>query len=83
MTVYVDDMRAPLGRMILCHMLADTPEELHEMAMSIGIERRWCQFEDTDREHYDVSLGKRAMAVHAGAVEITMRQAVKIVRNRK
>ena len=68
MTVYVDDMRAPFGRLILCHMIADTAEELHSMAEAIGVARRWYQ-----GDHYDVSLAKRAHAVALGAREITWR----------
>lgn len=70
MTVYVDDMRAPYGRLIMCHMIADTNEELNAMADAIGVARRWHQ-----GDHYDICLSKRALAVAAGAVEISMRQA--------
>lgn len=70
MTVYVDDMKANFGRMIMCHMIATDEGELHAMADRIGIARRWYQ-----GDHYDISLGKRALAVAAGAVEITWRQA--------
>lgn len=76
MAVYVDDMRAQFGRMILCHMLADTEAELHKMAGEIGVARKWFQ-----GDHYDVSLSKRKMAVRLGAQEITQREAVEI-RNR-
>ncbi len=71
MTVYVDDMRAPFGRMIMCHMIADASEELHAMARTIGVRRRWCQYEGTWKEHYDICLSKRAAAVAAGAQEVT------------
>ena len=82
MTVYVDDMRARVGRMIMCHMLADTSDELHAMARSIGVRRKWCQHEGTWKEHYDICLAKRKMAVDSGAQEITRRKAAKISRGR-
>ncbi len=76
MTVYVDDMRAPFGNLIMCHMLADTDEELHAMADTIGVQRKWWQSpEKASGSHYDIALSKRALAVRAGAVEITWRQA--------
>lgn len=76
MTVYVDDMRAQYGRLVMCHMLADTDDELHAMAARIGVARRWWQSpEKTSGSHYDIALSKRAMAVQAGAVEIMLRQA--------
>jgi hypothetical protein len=76
MTVYVDDMRARFGRMVMCHMLADTDEELHAMADRIGVARRWWQSpEKTSGSHYDIALSKRSAAIAAGAVAITWRQA--------
>jgi hypothetical protein len=82
MTVYVDDMRAPFkpahrpGRTyLLCHMMADALDELHAMADRIGVARRWLQDPHSPSDvHYDISLGKRALAVRAGAVEVTQRQ---------
>lgn len=71
MSVYVDDMRATFGRMVMCHMIADTSDELHAMADKIGVARKWCQKQGTPGEHYDVALSKRERAVAAGAIEIT------------
>lgn len=81
--VYVDDMQRRYGRMIMCHMLADTSEELHAMADRIGLDRKHCQYPDTPREHYDISLGKRRLARRLGAVEITMRGAVELIHARE
>lgn len=75
MTVYVDDMRAKFGRMVMCHMLADTDAELHAMAAKIGVARRWHQAPPRHDSHYDIALSKRALAAAAGAVQITWRQA--------
>jgi hypothetical protein len=74
MTVYVDDMRAPFGRMVMCHMVADSTEELLAMADRIGVSRRWLQYPGTPKEHFDIALSKRALAVRHGAVEITWRE---------
>lgn len=70
MTVYVDDMRAPFGRMKMCHMIADSTEELLDMADRIGVARRWIQHAGTHHEHFDIATSKRRLAVAAGAVEI-------------
>jgi hypothetical protein len=67
-------MRAKFGRLIMCHMIADTDEELHAMADRIGVARRWWQAPPKHRSHYDIALSKRALAVAAGAQEITWRQ---------
>ena len=79
MTVYVDDMHTTelgrFGRMKMCHMIADTDEELHAMADRIGVQRKWFQKPGTAGRHYDIAMSKRGLAVAAGAVEITMKQA--------
>ena len=74
MTVYVDDMcDYPMGRfrrMKMSHMIADTEDELHVMAQTIGVHRKWYQ-----GDHYDIAKSKRALALGYGAVAITWRQA--------
>ena len=75
MTVYVDNMNAKFGRLIMCHMVADTDQELHAMADAIGVDRKWFQAPPRHRPHYDIAKSKRALAVGLGAVEITWRQA--------
>lgn len=83
MSVYVDDMEAPLGRMIMCHMIADSTSELLEMADRIGVSRRWIQSAGTYREHFDISKAKRALAIEHGAVELSqMELARKLIARR-
>lgn len=74
MTVYVDDGRWQLGRMLMCHMVADTTEELLRMADTIGLQRKWLQHAGSPKEHFDISLGKRGLAIANGAVPITRRE---------
>jgi hypothetical protein len=81
MSVYVDDMRARFGRMVMCHMVADTLDELHAMADRIGVARRWYQGPPTGRwPHYDIALSKRALAVAAGALPIRQRETLPVLR---
>ena len=74
MTVYVDDMRAPFGRMLMCHMIADTDDELFGMADKIGVQRKWHQAPPKHDSHFDIALSKRAQAIANGAVQITWKQ---------
>lgn len=67
MSVYVDDMRAPFGRMIMCHMIADTKAELISMVSRIVVNTRWIQHMDS----YDE------------AIEITWRQCGAMIARRK
>ncbi|MBP0492846.1 DUF4031 domain-containing protein [Pararoseomonas indoligenes] len=83
MTVYVDDMRARLGKMILCHMIADTDAELHAMAARIGVSRRWHQAPPEHDSHYDIALSKKALAIQAGAVQVPMRELVAMLIERR
>ena len=81
MPVYVDDMKAAYGRMVMCHMVADTEAELHAMADLIGVERKWYQYPYKSRyPHYDIALSKRALAVANRALEIRWRDAPAICR---
>lgn len=70
MSVYIDRSENRFGRMVMCHMIADTPSELHAMAERIGLERRWFQKPPkASFWHYDVSKGKRLLAVESGAID--------------
>ncbi len=80
MTVYVDNARLPYRRMLMCHMLADTLEELHTMADRIGVHRRHFQGkEKASCPHYDICLSKRDLALRHGAVEVSKRELVRII----
>lgn len=78
MTVYVDQEQNRFGRMIMCHMFADTIAELHYMADRIGMRREW--FQPFSFPHYDVAKGRRVKAIELGAVEVDRRQGSKIRR---
>lgn len=89
MVCYVDDMyKYPMGEFRparggvrvykMSHMIADTDEELHAMADRIGVARRWFQ-----GDHYDVTMTKRAEALKAGAVAITLEECSKMAMEKR
>jgi hypothetical protein len=87
MTVYVDNARIPatVGH-ITSHLVTSSPdiEELHQFAESIGLKRSWFQ-EFTKvghlyRPHYDVTDNKRAVALQAGAIAISIKELLSVLR---
>lgn len=78
MAVYVDKARNKFRRMIMCHMMADTLEELHEMADKIGMRREW--FQPKSSPHYDVCLERKSLAIKNGAVVADRKKVVELIR---
>jgi hypothetical protein len=64
-------------------MIADTRAELLEMVDKIGVQRKWIQDFGTPREHFDISLDKKKLALKLGAIEINMRELAEMTANRE
>lgn len=70
MSVYVDPSRYQYRGMIMCHMWADSLDELLTMADRIGVARKWLQQPPkASWVHMDIAKSKRALAVKFGAIE--------------
>lgn len=77
MSVYVDDVRHRFGNMVMCHLWADTLNELLAMVDKIGVQRKWIQghpalsfgkHRNASWVHFDISLSKKAEALLHGAI---------------
>ena len=62
------------------YLLAD---ELLAMADRIGVDRKWIQKAGRHDEHFDIAMTKRALAVAAGAIEVSMMDLGRILRERR
>lgn len=78
MSCYVDQPIFPFGRMMMCHLWADSLDELLAMVDLIGVDRKWIQghpdlsfgkHRNASWVHFDIAKGKRALAIQAGALE--------------
>lgn len=83
MAVYIDKMNAKYKRMIMCHMFADSEDELKEMARKIGVDTKWMQYPGTYRVHFDICLAMKEKALGLGAVEITHSQLRALLKKKK
>jgi Protein of unknown function (DUF4031) len=85
-TCYVDTVRSYPGAGLrytrFCHLLADTPDELHAMADALGIPRRFYQ-DHPWRWHHDLPEHLRERAVELGAQELTLREVGALLARRK
>lgn len=75
-SVYVDTERNRFGRMIMCHMFADSLGELHFMAELLGMKRQW--FQPLSFPHFDVCLMRRKRALELGAIEVNRREGYNV-----
>lgn len=82
MSVYVDDAFAGGGWGKWSgggHMQADTTEELHAFAVTLGLRRTWFQSKPgrPEHDHYDLTRGKREQAIRLGAVAESWRDSAR------
>jgi len=77
MPVYVDSWNAAYKGMLMCHLIADTKEELLSMVDAINVQRKWIQDEGKYSEHFDICLSKKKLAIQNGAIEISSKDLVR------
>lgn len=86
MACYVDTVRDYADRGLrfdaYCHLLADTREELHSFAGTLGMPR--VAFQDHPwRWHYDLPALLRERAVELGALEVELHDVGALLRERR
>ncbi|MEK6423092.1 MAG: DUF4031 domain-containing protein [Burkholderia gladioli] len=75
LAVYVDNARIAWRGRQWCHLVADSLDELHRFAKSIGLQRGWFQAK-ASLPHYDVTVEARDVALSRGAVQADRRTLV-------
>ncbi|MFF9022543.1 DUF4031 domain-containing protein [Streptomyces eurythermus] len=76
MTLYVDPPAWPGHGRLWSHLVSDASyDELHAFAARLGLPRR-----AFDGDHYDLPERRYADAVAAGAVQVSSREVVRLLR---
>ncbi|MBY4804469.1 DUF4031 domain-containing protein [Burkholderia diffusa] len=75
MAVYVDNARIAWRGRRWCHLVADSLDELHGFAKSLGLKRGWFQAQ-ASLPHYDVTVEVRDVALSRGAMQADRRTLV-------
>ena len=79
--VYVDDPLWVWQGRRWCHLLADTPEELHRFASLLGLHRMSYQGPPkTGTPHYDITGFERSRAIALGARVATRAEIAAVAR---
>ena len=87
MSVYVDPIKPMYGDgkkfpySTYCHMIADNVAELKEFGLKIGLRSEW--FQTKSSPHFDLTANMRKKAVANGAIEVTDRELVAIIRKNR
>lgn len=79
MTIYLDKIKYKWRERYWTHMVADSIDELHIFANSIGVKYEFFD-ENPIHPHYDVNMMQVQVALMNGAVFIDKRELIKIVK---
>lgn len=83
MPVYVDDIYAEFRNMKMCHLIADSTDELLAMVDKIGVQRKWIQYPNTSHEHFDICSSKRRLAIRHGTIEISQIELARKIKEKE
>ena len=75
MAAYVDNVRIAWRGRHWCHLVADSLDELHEFAHTLGLKRAWFQAH-ASLPHYDITVEVRGVALFRGAVAADRRTLI-------
>jgi hypothetical protein len=79
MTAYVDDAAIEWRGKARFHMTADSLDELHAFASTIGVRPCWFH-RGSKYPHYDITAPQRDTAIAAGARAVTSRELLPIAK---
>ncbi|WGG50468.1 DUF4031 domain-containing protein [Rugamonas sp. DEMB1] len=79
MASYVDNVAIEWRGNTWCHLVADSLDELHNVARRLGLKKEWFQA-NASYPHYDVTSQTRARALELGVLTGNRRQIIQCAR---